>query len=861
MISMVSKKLNLGKRIGDHLYVHIDYLNELEPFVLTNQISTARKLLGETCESLPNVAKVNLKNEHFSLLFYADFYEAPFPELVGCWTFAQGNLDSPTFRSYKSSLNPPILHRKELLVPTSHPNREKWVSCTRSAEELGLFDDPITIGFRLNWERLIEGKGYRLIGSEFHPLGNELPPEDAGDRNEALSTVHRHLTALARTNISAPVQLLFRYRLLEPGQSFFDYGCGRGSDVAALNAHGVTSNGWDPHYANDQSLTESDVVNLGFVVNVIEDPAERVEAIRRAFALTRRVMSIGVMLYASEPPGKPFRDGFLTSRNTFQKYFTQSEFRDYIEQVLHEDVFMVGPGIAFVFKDKDVQQRFAVERYRTSNMAARLLAANRPQVVRDHIELHSRRATKRESIADHKIAAGKPLLNELWRFCLELGRYPDAEEIENLDVLKSSFGTLGASLRLISEQYDLSLLRSAQATRKEDLLLFFALQQFRHRPAFRNLAARLQRDIKAFFGDYSQAQQDGLQVLVNAADQNKIKAACIAAYESGRGFLQGQQSLLIHLSLVDQLPIVLRVYVACGLLLYDAVSDVHLVKIHIKSGKLTLLQYDDFDVSPVPVLVKRIKVDIRKQDYDVFEYCSPQHPKQMLAWKSRYINEDMPGFAEQQSFDEQLESVGLIPDNEHGHFPVSLLQSLDLMRLKIDGLRLTGSDTFPDIDQQCGRHLTYRHFIQCGETQRQTQIANLPLKPASYNALYDLATKLLDLVIDYFGAIQLTYGFCSLELSKLIHARVAPKLDQHAAHEVDRKGVSICDRLGAACDFIVEDENMREVADWIIANLPFDRLYFYGDDRPIHLSFGPQNSRAAYTMQKTSSGALVPRRY
>jgi len=54
---------------------------------------------------------------------------------------------------------------------------------------------------------------------------------------------------------------------------------------------------------------------------------------------------------------------------------------------------------------------------------------------------------------------------------------------------------------------------------------------------------------------------------------------------------------------------------------------------------------------------------------------------------------------------------------------------------------------------------------------------------------------------------------------------------------------------------------MREVSDWIIANLPFDRLYFYADDRPIHLSFGPQNARAAYKMQKTASGAVVPRRY
>lgn len=31
-----------------------------------------------------------------------------------------------------------------------------------------------------------------------------------------------------------------------------------------------------------------------------------------------------------------------------------------------------------------------------------------------------------------------------------------------------------------------------------------------------------------------------------------------------------------------------------------------------------------------------------------------------------------------------------------------------------------------------------------------------------------------------------------------------------------------------AVDFIVEDENMREVVVWIFQNVPFDRLYFYG---------------------------------
>ena len=42
------------------------------------------------------------------------------------------------------------------------------------------------------------------------------------------------------------------------------------------------------------------------------------------------------MLTNQKPAGKPFRDGFLTSRNTFQKYFTPQELSDFIKDNIHE---------------------------------------------------------------------------------------------------------------------------------------------------------------------------------------------------------------------------------------------------------------------------------------------------------------------------------------------------------------------------------------------------------------------------------------------------------------------------------------------------------------------------------------------
>lgn len=178
-----------------------------------------------------------------------------FPELLRSWSFDSGNLASPTYRVYSSSLNPPILHRKELLVPVTDLRRGQWAEVTANAESLGLFDEPQTIGFRLNWERLIASKGYALSGSQFQPLGNETQ----ADGHYAAATgeqIQPHLTALTRNSLSAPVQLLFRHGMLPTGTTFFDYGCGRGSDVAALVAEGIDSRGWDPHFAAAQEIVE-----------------------------------------------------------------------------------------------------------------------------------------------------------------------------------------------------------------------------------------------------------------------------------------------------------------------------------------------------------------------------------------------------------------------------------------------------------------------------------------------------------------------------------------------------------------------------------------------------------------------------
>ena len=851
----------IGKVVVSDLYFHLSALNCLEDLEQRRRIESALQQLPTPTQHIPCVAKLNLRTGRLSLLAYRDFDEDPFPELAASWVFSSGSASPPSYRIYAESLNPPILHRKELLVPPTYPGREGWVQLTSTAETLGLFDDTTTIGFKLNWVRLIASKGYRLAGNDFLPIGNDTSSDD--DAPGAFDgQVQRHLTALTRSSLSAPVQLLFRHGLLPPGTTVFDYGCGRGGDVTGLAANGLAAHGWDPHFAPDQPIFEADVVNLGFVVNVIEDPAERVDAMHKAFKLARRVMCIGVMLYGTDHAGRPFRDGFITSRNTFQKYFTQAEFKDYVEQVLHQEVFMAGPGVAFVFSDRDSEQRFHAGRFRSRGVAARLLGTRTPRarLVRASRELVAKPPKPpKPSLAEVEFTKAKPLLDPLWGTTLDLGRLPEPDEVANLQEIESQIGSLRKAARLLERHYDQTLLAAAATTRADDLRLYLAAQQFSQRPAYRRLEPRLQRDIKAFFGDYRTAQASGLRLLLDAADPAQLLEACQRASTTGLGWLEDGHSLQLHVSLVDRLPALLRAYVACGLMLWDATSQVQLVKIHIRSGKLTLMEFDDFDTSPIPLLRRRIKVNVRKLDYDLFEYGTAAYPKPLLYRKSRYLHEDYPGYAEQLAFDEALASTGILGDSEFGPESAALAQQLELRRLEISGMRLVPSGTIPELDQACGSNFTYRAFVECGETQRRLGIKNLPLNPATYNALYDLATEILDPVVDYFGAVRLTYAFCSSDLARHIKTRVAHRLDQHASCEVRTTGKRICERAGAACDFLVEDEDMLEVARWISEHLLFDRMYFYGPSQPLHVSVGPERAAACFEMVPSRTGRLQPR--
>jgi DNA phosphorothioation-associated putative methyltransferase len=185
--------------------------------------------------------------------------------------------------------------------------------------------------------------------------------------------IPRHKTAIRRGDLSRPVKAALHDGLINPTVTVFDYGCGHRQDIELLSAQGIACDGWDPAFRPDFPKHPADVVNLGFVLNVIEDVHERSAALQQAWSLSSRLLIVAAQV---KEAGRllsqlPFGDGVLTGRGTFQKFFEQGELKAFLEAELQAEAIAASLGIFYVFKDEMLQQQFLANRFRRRSAAPR----------------------------------------------------------------------------------------------------------------------------------------------------------------------------------------------------------------------------------------------------------------------------------------------------------------------------------------------------------------------------------------------------------------------------------------------------------------------------------------------------------
>lgn len=451
-----------------------------------------------------------------------------------------------------------------------------------------------------------------------------------------VAEVARHRTALVRGDLSRPLRTARADGLLSNNVTIMDYGCGRGDDVRFLEERNYDCAGWDPVHAPNGARREADVVNLGYVVNVIENPVERRETLQQAWALTRRVLLVSARSTSDTPDSTataPYSDGCLTRLGTFQKFFDQQELRSWIDQSLESDSVAAAPGIFYVFRDTAERSAFVASRFRRVASAPRIW------------------------IGEQLFVQNKAILERLADFVAGRGRLPSPEELPEYSAITEALGNLPRAFRILQTVSEPGAWDGVRDARSQDLLVFVALSRFDRRPRFGELPRDIQLDVKAFFGTYT-AQCTAADDLLFSLGQPERLEEAFRTSQIGKLM---PNALYVHADAVAELPILLRLYEGCARGYLGTVPGANLVKLGRGEPKVSYLTYPDFDSDPHPALAASVSVNLQTFRVRQRSYLDRRNPP-ILHRKEQFLGLNHPLRAKFARLTRLEEAKGLFED-------------------------------------------------------------------------------------------------------------------------------------------------------------------------------------------------------
>lgn len=430
--------------------------------------------------------------------------------------------------------------------------------------------------------------------------------------------VARHRTAMARTGFSRPVALALEHGLIGHDTTVFDYGCGRGDDVRRLIHVGVAASGWDPVHASGSSKTPAEVVNLGFVLNVIEDPRERLMTLAEAWSLARDVLVVAVRpeWEVGSVEGSRFGDGVITRKGTFQKFFSHEEFRHLVTSVTGADPVVVAPGIAFAFKNTARAQDFKARSVRLRSALPRVTAS--------------------EARFEHH----RELLEPLTEFIEERGHLPqDAEKDPRWRDVREAFGSLRAAFGLVRRVTGEDRWMAARRRAEENLAVFLALAAFGGRPRWSQLSPELQADVRALYGNYKRACEVADDLLFGLGDREKLDFQ-LRSVPVGKVL---PDAVYLHVSALAASHPVLRLYDGCARVLVGEVPGANVVKLSREHRQVSYLSYPGFDKVAHPPLTESLRIDLQTFSMKHRDYTASPNPP-ILHRKETLVSSTYPGY-------------------------------------------------------------------------------------------------------------------------------------------------------------------------------------------------------------------------
>ena len=442
-------------------------------------------------------------------------------------------------------------------------------------------------------------------------------------------------TAIKRYSFSRPVTYLLENNLLNLETSFFDYGCGKGDDVKLLKKQKIKSSGWDPNSFKEEKKEKADVVNIGYVINVIPDIKERVKVLKDAWNLSNKILCVSARLNNELSlliNQKEFLDGYVTEKGTFQKFYDHFELKLFIESTLNKKAIAAGPGVYFVFKDDQLESKYKLNKYKSY--------------------IHVPKSLKVEVLFEEN----QELFENLKDYILEKGRLPKTNEIFEENKLIEKFKSYKSAFDILNRIYPKLNIEEIAKKRKEDYLLFISLEAFNGRSKLNTLPVETQNDIKEFFTNYKTAKQESDKLLFSIGDplviRDKINKCAIGK--------KTQEALYIHIDAIDNIDSVLRLYEGIARQ-YLGQPEGNIVKFSYNKKSISYHNYPDFDKHPHPELKTVTKVDLLNLKIIDKDYSKRENPP-ILHRKELFIDPSDKKYKKFLKLTKEEEKAGLYED-------------------------------------------------------------------------------------------------------------------------------------------------------------------------------------------------------
>lgn len=176
-------------------------------------------------------------------------------------------------------------------------------------------------------------------------------------------------------------------------------------------------------------------------------------------------------------------------------------------------------------------------------------------------------------------------------------------------------------------------------------------------------------------------------MLFRAGDADAIDQAC---QQSAVGKLL-PNALYVHRSALSSLDPLLRVYESCGRAFIGDVEGANITKLHRFSGKISYLVYPDFETNPHPALLRSVKLSLRAQDVDCYDYSGADNPP-ILHRKETLLHPSHPLYKRFARLTNQEEKHGLLDDSRLIGTKVAWEERLRQAGFQLRGHRLVRRD-------------------------------------------------------------------------------------------------------------------------------------------------------------------------